>query len=200
MLSRATVYADINSTRPTSYSDYENFTIHWGWGSPLGNMAPIGMSSAELVIGQCFRSERPCFCRNQDDYEVLRKVGRGKYSEVFEGINLKNQQKCIIKILKPVKKKKVSLNCFTTSSSSRLSSFHVLHDILPCLLRFDKALTSLSWCRSNEKSRSYRICAEAQMSSSSWTLCEILSQKRLAWSLSLWTTQTSRSYTPRWST
>lgn len=45
--------------------------------------------------------------RNQDDYEVVRKVGRGKYSEVFEGINTINNQKCIIKILKPVKKKKV---------------------------------------------------------------------------------------------
>lgn len=46
--------------------------------------------------------------RSQDDYEVIRKVGRGKYSEVFEGIHTKSQQKCIIKILKPVKKKKVS--------------------------------------------------------------------------------------------
>ena len=46
-------------------------------------------------------------CRNQDDYEVVRKVGRGKYSEVFEGVNIVNKQKCIIKILKPVKKKKV---------------------------------------------------------------------------------------------
>lgn len=45
--------------------------------------------------------------RNQDDYEVVRKVGRGKYSEVFEGVNVVNNQKCIIKILKPVKKKKV---------------------------------------------------------------------------------------------
>jgi casein kinase II subunit alpha len=43
----------------------------------------------------------------QDDYEVVRKVGRGKYSEVFEGINVNNYEKCIIKILKPVKKKKV---------------------------------------------------------------------------------------------
>jgi serine/threonine protein kinase len=43
----------------------------------------------------------------QDDYEVVRKVGRGKYSEVFEGINVNNNEKCIIKILKPVKKKKV---------------------------------------------------------------------------------------------
>lgn len=44
---------------------------------------------------------------NQDDYEVVRKVGRGKYSEVFEGVNVVNNQKCIIKILKPVKKKKI---------------------------------------------------------------------------------------------
>ena len=27
----------------------------------------------------------------QDDYEVVRKVGRGKYSEVFEGIQVANQ-------------------------------------------------------------------------------------------------------------
>lgn len=44
---------------------------------------------------------------NQDDYEVVRKVGRGKYSEVFEGININTNEKCVIKILKPVKKKKV---------------------------------------------------------------------------------------------
>ncbi|CAM8907874.1 unnamed protein product [Rhodiola kirilowii] len=43
----------------------------------------------------------------QDDYEVIRKVGRGKYSEVFEGINVNTNEKCIIKILKPVKKKKI---------------------------------------------------------------------------------------------
>ncbi|XP_039007968.1 casein kinase II subunit alpha-2-like [Hibiscus syriacus] len=44
---------------------------------------------------------------DQDDYEVVRKVGRGKYSEVFEGINANNNERCIIKILKPVKKKKI---------------------------------------------------------------------------------------------
>lgn len=43
----------------------------------------------------------------QDNYEIVRKVGRGKYSEVFEGINIANNQKCVIKVLKPVKKKKI---------------------------------------------------------------------------------------------
>ncbi|GLT65193.1 hypothetical protein SLA2020_376370 [Shorea laevis] len=46
-------------------------------------------------------------CGDQDDYEVVRKVGRGKYSEVFEGISVPTNEKCIIKILKPVKKKKI---------------------------------------------------------------------------------------------
>ena len=48
-----------------------------------------------------------CVCSDRDDYEVVRKVGRGKYSEVFEGINVNTNERCIIKILKPVKKKKV---------------------------------------------------------------------------------------------
>ena len=43
----------------------------------------------------------------QEDYEVLRKIGRGKYSEVFEGVNVVNNSKCVVKILKPVKKKKI---------------------------------------------------------------------------------------------
>mmetsp|Transcript_4196 Transcript_4196/g.26598 ORF Transcript_4196/g.26598 Transcript_4196/m.26598 type:complete len:207 (+) Transcript_4196:110-730(+) len=43
----------------------------------------------------------------QEDYDVVRKVGRGKYSEVFEGTNVKTGEKVIIKILKPVKKKKI---------------------------------------------------------------------------------------------
>lgn len=45
--------------------------------------------------------------RDQDDYEVVRKIGRGKYSEVFEGLNSLTNKPCVIKILKPVKKKKI---------------------------------------------------------------------------------------------
>ena len=59
-------------------------------------------SVASLSAGTCLIVRR-----EQDDYEVVRKVGRGKYSEVFEGVNIANTERCIIKILKPVKKKKV---------------------------------------------------------------------------------------------
>jgi len=38
---------------------------------------------------------------NQDDYEIIKKMGRGKYSEVFEGINILNNQRVVIKVLKP---------------------------------------------------------------------------------------------------
>lgn len=44
---------------------------------------------------------------NLQNYEIVRKIGRGKYSEAFEGINLVNSGKCVIKVLKPVKKKKI---------------------------------------------------------------------------------------------
>ncbi|KAI8893280.1 kinase-like domain-containing protein [Globomyces pollinis-pini] len=43
----------------------------------------------------------------QDNYEIIRKIGRGKYSEVFEGVNINTQDKCVIKVLKPIKKKKI---------------------------------------------------------------------------------------------
>lgn len=45
--------------------------------------------------GQCY-----VFSRQQDDYQIARKLGRGKYSEVFEGYNVKTNEKCVVKILK----------------------------------------------------------------------------------------------------
>ena len=46
------------------------------------------------------RSHSIPFSSNQDDYQIVRKLGRGKYSEVFEGINITNNEKVVIKILK----------------------------------------------------------------------------------------------------
>ena len=47
------------------------------------------------------------FVTTQDDYEVIRSLGRGKYSEVFLGVNVVTNANVVIKILKPVKRKKI---------------------------------------------------------------------------------------------
>lgn len=44
---------------------------------------------------------------SQDDYGVLKKIGRGKYGEVYEGVQYSSGEKIVVKILKPVKKKKL---------------------------------------------------------------------------------------------
>ncbi|TRY90725.1 hypothetical protein DNTS_016558, partial [Danionella cerebrum] len=36
---------------------------------------------------------------NQDDYQLVRKLGRGKYSEVFEAININSNDRVVVKIL-----------------------------------------------------------------------------------------------------
>ena len=45
---------------------------------------------------------------SQENYEIIKKLGRGKYSEVFLGIDLTKGDKCVIKVLKPVKRKRRS--------------------------------------------------------------------------------------------
>lgn len=44
---------------------------------------------------------------NIDNYEIVAKIGRGKYSEVFSGIDVRDNSNVVIKVLKPVKKKKI---------------------------------------------------------------------------------------------
>ena len=39
-----------------------------------------------LIITNCL------LCRQQDDYQLVRKLGRGKYSEVFEAINITSNE------------------------------------------------------------------------------------------------------------
>lgn len=43
----------------------------------------------------------------QEDFEVVRKLGRGKYSEVFLGLSVKDLSEVVIKVLKPVRKEKI---------------------------------------------------------------------------------------------
>lgn len=59
-------------------------------------------------------------------------MGRGKYSEVFEGIHATDEEKCVIKILKPVKKKKVFVEKISCAGGGRVNSisnisFFLLH-------------------------------------------------------------------------
>ncbi|CAD8048988.1 unnamed protein product [Paramecium sonneborni] len=44
---------------------------------------------------------------DSDQYEVIRKIGRGKYSDVYEGIKFPQGTRVVIKVLKPVKKQKI---------------------------------------------------------------------------------------------
>ena len=56
-------------------------------------------------MGKCCALSDPF--SSQDNYEIIKKIGRGKYSEVYEGINTLNNERIVIKILKPVKKTKI---------------------------------------------------------------------------------------------
>jgi len=79
---------------------------------------------------------------NQDDYDILRKVGRGKYSEVFEGIIVRTGEHCIIKVLKPVKKKKIRREIKILQNLSNGPNIVKLYDVVrephtdtPCLIQ-----------------------------------------------------------------
>eukprot|EP01013_Petalomonas_cantuscygni_P031496 TRINITY_DN57718_c0_g1_i1.p1 TRINITY_DN57718_c0_g1~~TRINITY_DN57718_c0_g1_i1.p1 ORF type:complete len:353 (+),score=55.51 TRINITY_DN57718_c0_g1_i1:160-1218(+) len=40
-------------------------------------------------------------------YRIVRKIGRGKYSEVFHGLNIDRKENIVIKVLKPIRKRKI---------------------------------------------------------------------------------------------
>lgn len=90
----ARVYADVNQHMPKSYWEYDSVNITWGILENYEVVRKIGRPCAKLP-------------RIQGMFADVLTAGRGKYSEVFEGINIVNYQKCVIKVLKPVKKKKI---------------------------------------------------------------------------------------------
>ena len=71
------MYSNVNVCQPKEYWDYES-----------------------LDLEQFDDSER-------DYYEIVQKVGRGKYSEVFETIDVRTEERCIVKFLKPVRSNKL---------------------------------------------------------------------------------------------
>jgi hypothetical protein len=62
--------------------------------------------------------------------QVIKKVGRGKYSEVFEGVNMASGQRCIIKILKPVKKTKIKREVQILQNLKGGTNIITLHEVV----------------------------------------------------------------------
>lgn len=91
----ARVYADVNAQMPRAYWDYDSVNITWGVLENYEVVRKIG-TYRRRRMGRVSQKQSLTAC-----------IGRGKYSEVFEGINVANYQKCVIKVLKPVKKKKI---------------------------------------------------------------------------------------------
>lgn len=104
----ARIYADVNAKLGPSWHEYGALTAAY----------------SSILHDSSLPDNLQVQWGSQDHYEIVRKVGRGKYSEVrffssftpfatsnplqvFEGINIANDEKCIIKVLKPVKKKKI---------------------------------------------------------------------------------------------
>ncbi len=44
---------------------------------------------------------------NEDNYELIRMIGKGRYGEVFEAFDVTNNKRCALKVLKPIRIDKV---------------------------------------------------------------------------------------------
>ena len=51
-----------------------------------------------------------------DPYPCTARLGRGKYSEVLEAVNVISEERCVVKVLKPVKK---AISATRTESAPR---------------------------------------------------------------------------------
>jgi hypothetical protein len=143
---------------------------------------------------------------DQEDYEVVRKIGRGKYSEVFDGYNTVNSQRCVVKILKPVKKKKIKREIKILQARGRWRRrccfcrwlWEWRGDAVAVARGVCHSHAGLSPCRTPPPSpliaalAARRTCVAAPTSSSCWTSCATPPPRRRASSLSTCRTRTSR--------
>jgi casein kinase II subunit alpha len=67
---------------------------------------------------------------NIENYEIIDRLGRGKYSEVFKGMDIVRNRKCVIKVLKPVKKRKINREIKILQNLMRGTNITQLLDIV----------------------------------------------------------------------
>lgn len=73
-------------------------------------------SKAKVFVDSCINQHKSYYnydefnieIGNIDDYRISDRLGRGRYSEVFRGICVNNKQPVAIKVLKPVREKKIN--------------------------------------------------------------------------------------------
>lgn len=75
--------------------------------SPSGYEHPYARVNLEKPREYSDFESTPVPWGSTERYEVERKIGRGKYSDVFLGWDCEAQKRVVIKVLKPVKKKKI---------------------------------------------------------------------------------------------
>lgn len=68
--------------------------------------------------------------RPGDNYQILSKVGRGKYSDVFEGIDVSRNLRCVIKVLKPIRKEKIRREVMVLELLSKNPYIVSLYDVI----------------------------------------------------------------------
>lgn len=67
----------------------------------------------------------------QERYTISQKIGRGRYSHVFEGRNIKDKQPVAIKVLLPIKPSKIKREFHIMRQLNHPSIIRVL-DIVKC--------------------------------------------------------------------
>ncbi|KAK2964929.1 putative Casein kinase II subunit alpha [Blattamonas nauphoetae] len=74
--------------------------------------------STHIVPNQC------------EPYELIKKIGHGKFGEVFEGIDVRNGRMCAIKVLRPIRKKKLQREVKILSCLDQGPNIVTLFDIV----------------------------------------------------------------------
>ncbi|ELP84577.1 casein kinase II subunit alpha, putative [Entamoeba invadens IP1] len=77
---------------------------------------------------------------NPDSYRIIKKVGRGRYSDVFLGVIENGKYPCAIKVLKPIKEERLKREILVLQRLARVSDVIKLYD---CVINNDNKTHSL---------------------------------------------------------